>query len=360
MIIVGDIASANRKCSDDLKNIFLKHSHIFRGKSLICNLEGLVCDDFKLTAEVPILFNHSSVLEALKSANLKAVALANNHTLDLPACFESTVHHLTENEIAFAGAGESYEQAAAPLVLEDEGRSVVVYNFCWDFLLYHQRNPSKQVYVAEIREQILISTVAKYRSENPNHSIVVYLHWSFDLETLPFPMYRKFAKDLVDAGTNVVVGCHSHCVQGGEKHGNGYIVYGLGNFFLPYKTFANGRLTFPDFARIQLALEWNPATNVARCHWFEYENRNDRHFLKFISSEEFASSKMLSRFSPFEELSDRQYINFFKLKRRKRFLVPVYRDYHSVWLNYFYTAFLKKRGQVARTLAKMKIRKWQN
>ncbi|MBK8078814.1 MAG: CapA family protein [Saprospiraceae bacterium] len=37
-------------------------------------------------------------------------------------------------------------------------------------------------------------------------------------------------KGFDDEGVNFIVGCHSHCVQGGEKYKDGYIVYGLGNF----------------------------------------------------------------------------------------------------------------------------------
>lgn len=54
-------------------------------------------------------------------------------------------------------------------------------------------------------------------------------------------MHRLFAKALIDAVANVVAGAHSHCVQGGEKYKDGYIVYGLGNFFLPHNFFQMGK-----------------------------------------------------------------------------------------------------------------------
>ena len=44
------------------------------------------------------------------------------------------------------------------------------------------------------------------------------------------------AENLRDSGVNVVVGCHSHCIQGGELYKEGVIVYGLGNFFIPWNT----------------------------------------------------------------------------------------------------------------------------
>ena len=37
------------------------------------------------------------------------------------------------------------------------------------------------------------------------------------------------AKRFIDNGADIVVGCHSHCIQGYEKYKNSHIFYGLGN-----------------------------------------------------------------------------------------------------------------------------------
>lgn len=360
MIILGDIASPTPRHSELLNKVFQEHSGIFKGKSLICNFEGLINDFRKTTDNTPILFNHSTVLEVLALNNIKAVGLANNHILDLPENFNETVNLLKYNGIAFSGAATNKREASEPAHFKDMQNDVFMFNACWDFLLYHQKNPTKDVHIATINEKKLLKSVSNQRLEYPGSTILVFLHWSFDLEILPFPMYRQFAKDLIENGANLVIGTHSHCVQGGEKHKDGYIIYSLGNFFLPYRTFANSYLSFPDFSRLQLAFEWDLNKKIAICHWFEYENKGEEHSLKFIKSEGFEHSAILQNHSPFIDLTDNEYVEYFKKKRRKNFLVPVYIDYSKIFTNRFYTFCLSIRGRIARILAKYKIRKWQN
>ncbi|MBL0356315.1 MAG: CapA family protein [Chitinophagaceae bacterium] len=360
MIVVGDIASPNAACSADLKKIFTEHAAIFGNNSLVGNFEGLLCDEIAPDTNTPVLYNHSSVLDALAAANAKAVGLANNHTLDLPECFDNTVKALTKSKIVFSGAGKSKLEAGEPVSFFDNNTEIILFNYCWDFLLYHQQNPTEGLYVAEIDTLQLLTDIAAAKQAKSSAKIVVYLHWSFDLETLPFPMYRQMAISMIDAGANAVIGTHSHCVQGGEKYKDGYIIYGLGNFFLPYNTFANGKLTFPEFSRLQLAFDWNPATNSATCHWFYYDNSNGRHRLILKESAAFENSVLLKQFSPYPDLSTEAYVTYFKKNRRKKILVPVYTDYNAVFKNSMYTVFLKSRGRFARMLAKMKMRKWQS
>jgi len=205
----------------------------------------------------------------------------------------------------------------------------------------------------------LIRKVTLQKKNIREGAVIVFLHWSFDLETLPFPMYRQFSRSLIDAGADLVIGTHSHCVQGGEKYRSGYIFYGLGNFFIPYDTFAGRQLTFPDFARMQLAVEWDCNTGSAVCHWFEYSGIGTIHRLKHIESGRFEDSSLLKRYTPYADMPDKEYMNFFRKHRRKSLLMPIYKDYKMVRFNEIYTYYLMKRARLAHFLAEMKIRKWQ-
>jgi poly-gamma-glutamate synthesis protein (capsule biosynthesis protein) len=359
MIVVGDIAAPDLHCSQELGQNFRRYQEIFSRNATVCNFEGLICDNISLQTNTPVLFNHSSVIEALRAGNVKVAALANNHTLDLPSCFDRTAKTLGDNGILICGAGRSKMAAEREVCFVENGVEIVLINLCWDFLLYHQHNPTQDVHVAGIDPAGLPKRVKQVRSAKPEARIVIYLHWSFDLETLPFPMYRKLSMNLIDAGANIVVGTHSHCVQGGERYRSGFIVYGLGNFFLPNNTFANGRLTFPDFSRLQMALEWEPVSNMATCHWFEYQNQGGHHILELKESAPFEASKLLKQCSPYDGTFE-QYISHFRSHRRKKILIPIYLDPEATWKNGVFTRFLKIRGRLARSLAKMKIRKWQS
>ena len=263
MIFIGDIASPNNFSSECLKKSIIENPDIFSGQRIICNFEGLLSDNIRINGNRPILYNHSSVLKVLAQDVSPVLCLANNHTQDLPNCFGSTKKKLDESGILYCGAGYTKREAESPVIFLEGNQKVILFNYCWDFLNYNHKNPESSVYVAELKENILLETIRESRQIAPLSSIIVYLHWSLDLETLPYPMYRQFSRDLIDNGANVIVGAHAHCVQGGEKYKDGFIVYGLGNFFIPDNFFINGNLTYPDFAKTELVLE------IGRASWRE-------------------------------------------------------------------------------------------
>ena len=293
----------------------------------------------------------------MKRHNFKVAGLANNHTLDLPEQFKFTTDKLRDNNIQYNGAGLSKHEAEEPVRFLENNTEVIVLSLCWDFLLYHQKNPSNEVHIGLIKEEENIKTIQKLRADNPNATIILFLHWSFDLETLPFPMYRQWARDLIDAGLDLVVGCHSHCVQGGEKYKDGYIVYGLGNFFIPNSIYANGALVFPEFSRLELALEYDVVTKKAVCHWIMMDDDNN---LSYINSEEFEDSETLKKYSPYQGMDNKEYEIFFRNKRRKKRLIPIYKDYNKSLVNKIYTIFLKSRAKFARYLASVNLVRWQS
>ena len=358
MIFVGDIASPNEKYSNYLSVIFNNHKEIFSGKGLVCNLEGLLSENDYTKLTKPVLFNHISVIDALKEGNVRAVGLANNHVLDLPQHYFETINILEAEDIQFVGASDSVIAVDEPILLENSSTEVVLFNSCWDFLLYHQKNPSDNIRVSVFNEFKLIEDVKRCKKKKPDARIVVYLHWSLDLEILPFPMYRIFAKKLIDVGANVIIGTHSHCVQGGEVYKNNFIIYGLGNFFLPNNIYANGKLKFPEFSKLQLAFDWDPQTNKAVCHWFEITKNNEK-MLQYLSSEDFQSSEKLKEFSPFQTMNEIEYVKFFKTHRRKKFLVPLFKNYNNRYYYYIEMKYLKIRARLARFLAEQNLHKWQ-
>lgn len=277
--------------------------------------------------------------------------------MDLPQQFNFTARCLNENNIQFNGAGLSKKEAVNPVKFIENGKEIIILSMCWDFLLYHQKNPTNGVHIGLINEKENIKTIQKLRKENPNSTIILFLHWSFDLENLPFPMYRQWSRDLIDAGLDLVVGCHSHCVQGGEKYKDGYIVYGIGNFFIPNSIYANGRLVFPEFSRLELAFEYDVVTKKAVCHWIMMDDDNN---LSYINSEEFEDSETLKKYSPYQGMDNKEYEIFFRNKRRKKRLIPIYKDYNKSLVNKIYTIFLKSRAKFARYLASVNLVRWQS
>ena len=357
IVFLGDIASPNISCSNDFEKSLKEHQDVFNNKCVIANLEGLLLNK-TLATDSPVLYNHPSVLDVLKRINTKVVSLANNHILDLPDQFPETRRILEEARIQYCGAGKDKEEANQPARVTYNGVKCLVLGYSWDVLMQHQKNKAGQLYVNPIKPKRILGTIKKLREENPDSKVIVKMHWNFDLETAPFPLHRTLSKAMIDSGANAVIGSHSHCVQGGERYNDGIIIYGLGNFFFPWFEYTSGTSRFPDWTRTELALEWDPESNQATCHWFRYNYTKEKHELEYIGKEDFDTGEIINKYSPYRNMPEMDYIKWFKKNRRKRFLIPVYRNHNENIRNALIDFYLKKRIRFARFLAKTKLRRW--
>ena len=359
MIIIGDIAIPNQELGQLVRKAF-SEAEFNNNQAVIFNLEGLLADNYKLSDPSPVLFNHSSVQNVFEDFEVKIAAIANNHTLDLPHKLEDTKKTLKQNGFLTVGAGSKSDLDFEVTSFVEQGKNIYLFNACWDFLLYHQNSKNDNLTVNIINEQKLLERLKSIKQKDKDAIVVFYFHWSFDLEILPFPSYREFSKALIDNGASLVAGGHSHCIQGGERYKDGYIVYGLGNFFIPNGVYANGNLNFPEMSNLGLVLEWDIVSNNLYCHWFKYSYTNNLHSLVKVGRDLFDHSETLSKHSPFNTLSHKEYISYFKNNRRKKKLIPIFNNYNSTIENKLKMYLLKSRAQFARRFAKLGLIKWQN
>ncbi|WP_310993544.1 CapA family protein [Aequorivita marina] len=355
MIILGDIASPNIDSSLKVKN-FIDSLNLSNDQAILFNLEGLITDSYKLSDNKPILFNHSSILDSFDDFKVKIAALANNHTLDLPEYLEPTKNQLNSRNYLAVGAGDVQDEDFEVISFYESGFQVFVINACWSFLLYHQNNNNPEKKVNTIDEERILQIVKKIKAETPDAKIVTYFHWSFDLETLPSPSYRLFSQHLIDSGVSLVVGGHSHCVQGGEMYKNGLIVYGLGNFHIPSGVYANGKLKFPQMSHLGWMLQWDIKENRITNYWVNSADNN----LEIVAIDLFNNSKILKEHSLYSKFDNKTYIPYFKRNRRKNLLNPIFIDYKKSITNSLRMNFLILRAKFARRLAEMNLIKWQN
>ena len=169
----------------------------------------------------------------------------------------------------------------------------------------------------------VITSVKKLIKEHPNAKIIPFMHWSYELEAEPQPFERELAKHLIDLGVAGVIGCHPHRIGGFELYKNKPIVYSLGNWMFKQNHYFGGKHKFPDFCNQELALEWDFKTNEINFHFFEY-NR-DKSALQYTHSEGI-SGKTMRQFTPFKDLTEDEYIQWYKKNHYHRNKgLPVYK-----------------------------------
>lgn len=177
-----------------------------------------------------------SAAEALKEAGYDVLSIANNHILDYdsPALID-TLNVLREQGIEPVGAGEDLEEAVQP-VIKDVNQQKIAFiaatemaDIFWNYQ-YPRTFEAKpdQPGVQKFDADQLVKTVSSLRDQVD--VIVVSLHWGTEYSDYPEAYQKETAHRLVDAGANLIIGHHPHCLQGVEIYNGAFIAYSLGNF----------------------------------------------------------------------------------------------------------------------------------
>ncbi|HJX38368.1 MAG TPA: CapA family protein [Anaerolineae bacterium] len=171
---------------------------------------------------------HPRHAAGLAWAGFDMLSLATNHLLDFgQEGLTQTLEKLGEGGVAYVGAGRSYQEAHRPLIWEVKGRRIA-------FLAYAATR-WKGSYEVPTSELVSFAELATVRDEVQRARqladlVVVILHLGTEYQLAPDEEQLAVSRTAIDAGACLVIGHHSHVVQGTEVYGDGLIVYGLGNF----------------------------------------------------------------------------------------------------------------------------------
>jgi poly-gamma-glutamate synthesis protein (capsule biosynthesis protein) len=174
----------------------------------------------------------ASALETLQSAGIDAVSMANNHGVDFGRVgLQDTLAAKHDSPIPIVGIGADEQEAFAPAILRAKGLKVAVFGASQVFemtLARYSAGPSKGGIASSTPVTRLRTAVA--RASRTYDLVVVFLHWGTDYQQCPDPLSTQTAAALEQAGADVIVGGHSHRVNGAGWLGRSYVDYGMGNF----------------------------------------------------------------------------------------------------------------------------------
>ncbi|HEY7719723.1 MAG TPA: CapA family protein [Pedococcus sp.] len=174
----------------------------------------------------------ASALDTLASAGVDAVSMANNHGADYGAQgLRDTLAARRGSPVPIVGIGADADDAFAPATLEAKGLEVAVLGASQVFemtLANWSADADSPGIASASPVDRLRAAVA--RAARTHDLVVVFLHWGLDYQACPDTLSRQTAEVLEAAGADVVVGGHSHRVNGAGWLGRSYVAYGLGNF----------------------------------------------------------------------------------------------------------------------------------
>lgn len=172
----------------------------------------------------------------LQEMGADLVTLANNHIYDYGQdAFEDTLDNLSQAGIDYVGAGRDKAEATRPLYYELDGLTVAFVNATRAELTLYTPDAGENTpgvlscYDPALLEQVIAK--AKERAD----LVVCCVHWGIEYSYELEQVQKDTARAYIDAGADVIVGTHSHCLQGIEYYNGAPIFYNLGNFWFNEK-----------------------------------------------------------------------------------------------------------------------------
>lgn len=156
-------------------------------------------------------------LASLKWAGITHLVTANNHSLDGGAAgIEETLAHLDEYGIPHTGTYREDHEGARYMMLEKGGIRVAVLSFTE---LINQRSLVTPAQLSRMIDSYsradVADRIARARADGADF-VIVYGHWGSENVHEVRAYQRQHAKEIAEAGADLIIGSHPHCLQEAE------------------------------------------------------------------------------------------------------------------------------------------------
>ena len=208
----------------------------------ITNLECTLADQ-RMYSEQTFYFRAPTAhAQILTEGGVDFVTTANNHSLDFgQAGLQATYAALEEYGIAFGKENE------AQIIETEHGLKIGIYCAYNDF----HPNADKAS-----------SAILQLKADGADYIICAF-HWGQELYYQPNDSQITIGRACIDAGADLIFGCHSHCLQPIEEYNGGIILYSMGEFSFGGSTSPTDR----DTAIFQVTLRRDPEGSISVEGW---------------------------------------------------------------------------------------------
>ncbi len=176
-------------------------------------------------------------VQILEELSVDLVNLANNHVYDYgEEAFLDMLSLLKGFNLPYMGAGVDAKEAEAPYYIELDGKkiAIVAATRAEKYILTPEATESSPgVFRCYDRTRLL--EVVQEADVNADF-VIAYIHWGTEYSEVLEEAQTEGARELVEAGADVVLGAHPHCLQGVEFIDSVPVLYSLGNYWFNEKT----------------------------------------------------------------------------------------------------------------------------
>lgn len=230
LALAGDLSFEGPRADRPADEWLARLGPAFRAADLaIGNLESPLVEQGRPIPGKCTLRGSPKWAPVLRGAGIRLVTLANNHTMDYGGeGLRSTIAALEKEGLRYVGAGLDATQASAPALLDVRGTRVACLGRTLVPVSAPVRAGRATPGVAFLDRDETMASLRRCREQAD--LVLLLVHWGLEEYRYPSPAQRRLARDLVEAGADVIVGHHPHVTQGIERIGSAVIVYSLGNF----------------------------------------------------------------------------------------------------------------------------------
>lgn len=168
----------------------------------------------------------------LTQMGVDIVSLGNNHVFDYGKdAFFDTLQTLADHGISYVGAGKNLQEAMQPQYFIAGGIKIayVAASRAEKYILTPEATESTPGVLRTYGPALFLQAVEEAK-QNAD-LVVAYPHWGTENTSKLEDAQIELARLLIDAGADMVVGAHPHCLQGLSFYNGKPIAYSLGNFW---------------------------------------------------------------------------------------------------------------------------------
>jgi poly-gamma-glutamate capsule biosynthesis protein CapA/YwtB (metallophosphatase superfamily) len=199
----------------------------------VVNLETAVTNHTDIFSKEYNFKSDPISLQGLKNAGFDLISLANNHTMDYEKKgLMDTMNHINAYDMSYIGAGSDTEEAY-------KSKEVMIKGKKFRFLAFSRVLPSTSWVAGENSPGLangysldLIEDIVRRESKLCDY-LMIYMHWGKERSKHPEPYQVTYARTMIDAGADAIIGSHPHVLQGFQHYKGKPIAYSLGNFLFP-------------------------------------------------------------------------------------------------------------------------------
>lgn len=169
------------------------------------------------------------IIQDLQNAGVDMITLANNHTLDKGEIgVLKAIEHAKEYAMPYVGAYESNEDLETERIIDVNGVQLGILAYTYGTNV--QPVPAGKEYLVNyIDPERIVEDIQRIKSSV--HVTIVSMHWGPEYVLEASEKQEELARQLGDAGADIIFGHHPHVLQRYGEAGDAKVFYSLGNFY---------------------------------------------------------------------------------------------------------------------------------